>query len=83
MNLAQIDWLKEIGLTLDWRAGSNVALLRFYGDAGGTFDKTNVAVGGYLSTLDRWGFWKELWETMLIQEGVEVFHPVKACSTYL
>jgi hypothetical protein len=66
--------LAEIGRSLDWSPDTNVALLRFYGDAGGTRDKSNVAVGGYLSTFRKWAYWKKHWNEMLIQESVDAFH---------
>jgi hypothetical protein len=51
-----------------------VALLRFYGDAGGKRQKTNVAVAGYVATLDQWNKWRSQWKPMLDREGVECFH---------
>jgi hypothetical protein len=48
-------------------------VLNFYGDASGTSDQTNVAVGGYISTVDRWNKLRTLWEAELKKEDVDYF----------
>src|ERR1700683_1522900 len=48
--------------------------LEFYGDAGGAGDTSNIALGGYLGTVDQWRAFRDAWQAMLDQEGVECFH---------
>ncbi len=53
---------------------ANLADLEFYGDAGGNRDRSNVAFGGYLATVDQWKAFRVPWQEALIEEGVECFH---------
>ena len=70
----QFDGLRETGRSLGFLGSSKVALLRFYGDAGGKGDKTNIAVGGYVATMDQWDQFAALWNALLAEEGVKFFH---------
>ncbi len=58
------------------RDDSLVALMdyEFYGDAGGNRDLSNVAVGGYISTVARWKAFQRPWQDALRDENVECFH---------
>lgn len=50
-----------------------MALIECYSDASGSSDQTNIAVGAYVSTVDRWDRFKTLWKAQLEAEGVEYF----------
>jgi hypothetical protein len=45
----------------------------FYGDASGTSDRSNIAVGGYVSTIESWEAFKPQWEAEMHKEGVDYF----------
>jgi hypothetical protein len=47
--------------------------LGFYGDAGGNKDKSNIAFGGYIATVDQWKAFKEPWSDEIEKEGIEYF----------
>jgi hypothetical protein len=52
-----------------------MAVLRVYGDAGGNRDKSNIALGAYLGSVQQWDKrYKPLWTESLQKEGVECFH---------
>jgi len=48
--------------------------LAFYGDAGGNEDASNVALGGYIATVDQWRAFKQPWANELALADVECFH---------
>jgi hypothetical protein len=48
--------------------------LAFYGDAGGNSDRSNVAVGGYIASVEQWSAFTEPWQDALDAEDVECFH---------
>jgi hypothetical protein len=50
-----------------------VALIECYSDASGSSDQSNIAVGAYVSTVDRWNRFEPLWKAQLEIEHVEYF----------
>jgi hypothetical protein len=66
---------REIVSGLGLSESSKVAILRVYGDAGGNRDKSSLALGAYVGTVQEWdsGFYPR-WSDELKAEGIECFH---------
>jgi hypothetical protein len=68
-----IDVFNGICHGLGLSGGDLVALIDCYSDASGSSDQTNIAVGAYVSTVEKWNKFKPLWNRQLEAEGVEYF----------